>query len=225
MHELQYLLDFFLHLDVKLASIIATYGTWTYAILVAVIFCETGLVITPFLPGDSLLFAAGAFAATGSFSIEWLFVLLAGAAILGDNVNYWIGHTVGERVFTDHSRVLKKTYLERTHRFYERYGGATTIISRFVPIIRTIAPFVAGVGAMRYRRFFLFDLAGGLLWVSLFTFGGYFFGNLPFVQKHFEWVVLVIILISLMPPCIEYLRHRRSNNPGDQPALKARDDL
>lgn len=210
MNALSALLEYFLHIDEKLMALVAAYGGWTYGILFLVIFCETGLVVTPFLPGDSLLFAAGAFAAQGSLHILLLFFLLAIAAILGDTVNYWIGHFLGERIFTDRSRILKKSYLNRTHRFYEKYGGVTIILARFVPIVRTVAPFVAGVGAMTYGKFLLFNIVGGIIWVALFTFGGFFFGNLPFVKANFEWVIVVIIILSLLPPFLEYWRHRRS---------------
>lgn len=202
------LFDYFLHIDEHLQTLIQNYGNWTYAILTLIIFCETGLVVTPFLPGDSLIFAAGAFAGAGSLNVWLLFILLTAAAIVGDTVNYWIGHFAGEKVFTDHSRVLKKEYLDRTHRFYEKYGGFTIILARFVPIIRTVAPFVAGVGKMTYGRFLVFNVVGGVLWISVFTFLGYFFGNLPFVKANFEWVIVIIVLLSLFPPLIEYLKHR-----------------
>jgi membrane-associated protein len=204
------LLDFFLHIDETLATVIATYGTWTYGILFTIIFCETGLVITPFLPGDSLLFAAGAFAAQGSLNVVYLFLLLWAAAVIGDSTNYWIGRKLGESIFTEHSRILKKRYLDRTHAFYEKHGPFTIIIARFVPIIRTISPFVAGVGAMRYRKFLPYDILGGLLWIGLFTFGGYFFGNIAWVKKNFEIVIVAIVFISLLPPFIEAYRHRRN---------------
>lgn len=217
MNVLSSLLEYFLHIDEKLMALIAAYGGWTYGILFLVIFCETGLVVTPFLPGDSLLFAAGAFAAQGSLNILVLFILLLAAAILGDSVNYWIGHRLGERIFTDRSRVLKRSYLDRTHRFYEKYGGTTIILARFVPIVRTVAPFVAGVGVMTYAKFLLFNVIGGVLWVALFTFGGFFFGNLPFVKANFEWVIVIIVAISLLPPFIEYWRHRRTQSPSSLP--------
>lgn len=209
MNWLKHLIDIVLHLDVQLSAIISTYGVWTYGILFVIVFFETGLVITPFLPGDSLLFAAGAFAAQGSLNVVWLFFLLAFAAIAGDSVNYWIGHKTGERIFTDHSRVLKKAYLDRTHRFYQKYGGFTIILARFVPIVRTVAPFVAGVGTMTYRRFLAFNVIGGALWVALFTFLGFFFGNLEFVKNNFEIVIFAIVALSLLPPVFEWWRHRR----------------
>jgi membrane-associated protein len=202
------LIDIFLHLDKHLNEIIIDYGTWTYLILFAIIFMETGFVVTPFLPGDSLLFAAGTFAALGSLNPLLLFGLLAGAAILGDTVNYWIGNYIGPRAFSGEIRFLKKEYLDRTHDFYERHGGKTIILARFIPIIRTFAPFVAGVGSMTYGRFITYNIGGGILWVALFVFGGYFFGNIPFVKDNFTIVILAIIFISVLPPIIEFLRER-----------------
>lgn len=202
------LISFILHVDEHLKEIIATYGTWTYLILFVIIFLETGVVVTPFLPGDSLLFAAGTFAGLGSLNVVVLIVLLAGAAILGDTVNYWIGHFIGPRAFSGNIRFLKKEYLERTHAFYEKHGGKTIILARFIPIIRTFAPFVAGIGAMTYPRFVLYNVVGGIVWVTLFTMGGYFFGTLPIVQRHFELVVIAIIAISVMPMVVEMLRSR-----------------
>jgi membrane-associated protein len=201
-------IDFFLHLDEHLNVVIQNYGTWTYLLLFAVIFMETGLVVTPFLPGDSLLFAAGTFAALGSLNVGLLFLLLAAAAILGDTVNYWIGHYIGPRAFSGEIRFLKKEYLDRTHEFYERHGGKTIILARFIPIIRTFAPFVAGVGAMTYPRFIAYNVIGGVAWVAIFTFGGYFFGNLPVVKENFTLVIIAIILISVLPGVIEFFRER-----------------
>jgi len=201
-------IDLFLHLDKHLNVVIQTYGTWTYAILFIIIFLETGLVITPFLPGDSLLFAAGTFAGLGSLNVVFLFLLLCAAAIIGDTANYWIGHFIGPRAFTGEMPFLKKEYLDRTHEFYERHGGKTIILARFVPIIRTFAPFVAGIGKMSYWRFITYNIVGGIFWVALFTFGGYFFGNLKFVQDNFSFVVLAIILISVMPAVIEVIKER-----------------
>lgn len=208
MELIGYLIDLIIHLDEHLSVIIQTYGTWTYLLLFLIIFLETGLVVTPFLPGDSLLFAAGSFAALGSLDVALLFALLGFAAILGDTANYWIGHTIGPRAFTGNIRFLKKEYLERTHEFYERHGGKTIILARFIPIIRTFAPFVAGVGAMTYSRFIAFNVFGGLLWVGLFVLGGYFFGNLTVVKDNFTLVILAIILISVLPGVIEFFRER-----------------
>lgn len=209
MELITYLIDLFLHLDEYLPKVIQTYGVWTYAILFTIIFLETGVVVTPFLPGDSLLFAAGALAATGAFDVTWLFALVSVAAILGDTANYWIGHTIGPRAFSGNVRFLKKEYLDRTHQFYEKYGGKAIVLARFVPIVRTFAPFVAGVGSMTYGHFVFYNIAGGLAWCALFIFGGYFFGNLPIVKENFEIVVVAIILISLLPPFIEYFQNRR----------------
>ncbi len=202
------IIDLFLHLDEHLSSVLQTYGTWTYLLLFLIIFLETGLVVTPFLPGDSLLFAAGAFAGLGDLNIALLLGLLSAAAILGDTVNYWIGHYVGPRAFSGEVRFLKKEYLDRTHEFYERHGGKTIILARFVPIIRTFAPFVAGIGAMSYGRFITYNVVGGILWVFLFTIGGYYFGNLPFVQDNFTIVVLAIIFISVLPGVYEFMKER-----------------
>lgn len=210
MEFIQYLVDLFLHLDKHLHEIITQYGTLTYVILFGVIFAETGLVFTPFLPGDSLLFAAGTFAAIGSLNVHLLFLLLTIAAILGDTVNYWIGNYFGPKVFEKKIRFLKKEHLEKTHQFYEKHGGKTIIIARFIPIIRTFAPFVAGVGAMTYSKFILFNIVGGVLWCALFVYGGYFFGNLPVVKNNFSIVIVVIIFISILPGIIEFARHKLS---------------
>ncbi|HLP60902.1 MAG TPA: DedA family protein [Candidatus Deferrimicrobium sp.] len=206
------LIDFILHLDKYINILIQDFGVWTYLILFLIIFCETGLVVTPFLPGDSLLFAAGAFAARGSLDLFWLFVILSVAAVIGDTVNYWIGHFVGPKVFQkENVRFLKKEYLDRTHQFYEKYGGETIIIARFIPIIRTFAPFVAGIGKMTYWKFISYNIIGGIGWVAIFLFGGYFFGNIPFVKKHFTIIIFAIIIISVIPGVIEFLRMRRQN--------------
>ncbi len=202
------LVDFLLHLDVHLNAIIQNFGIWTYLILFLIIFMETGVVVTPFLPGDSLLFAAGSFAALGSLNIWVLFITLTLAAILGDTLNYWIGHFIGPRAFSGNVRFLKKEYIDRTHEFYERHGGKTIILARFIPIIRTFAPFVAGIGAMDYPRFFFFNVTGAVLWVALFTFGGYFFGNLQFVRDNFTIVILAIIALSVLPGVFEFLRDK-----------------
>jgi len=203
------LIDFVLHIDVHLNAIIQMYGTWTYAILFGIVFCETGFVVTPFLPGDSLLFAAGAFAASGSLDSSYLFLLLTLAAVLGDNLNYGIGFLTGPKIFhKEHVRFLNKEYLNRAHRFYEKYGKKTIIIARFVPIIRTFSPFVAGIARMTYIKFFSFDIVGGVVWVGSFLFAGYYFGNIPAVRQNFALVIFAIILISMMPPVIAYLRNR-----------------
>jgi membrane-associated protein len=209
MELISYLIDLFLHLDEHLNVIIQNYGVWTYGLLFLIIFLETGLVVTPFLPGDSLIFAAGTFAGLGSLNVVLLFFLLSAAAIIGDTVNYWIGHYVGPRAFNGEIRFLKKEYLDRTHEFYERHGGKTIILARFIPIIRTFAPFVAGIGAMTYGHFIAYNVIGGILWVALFVFGGYFFGNLKFVQDNFSLVVLAIIFISVLPGVVEFLKERR----------------
>jgi membrane-associated protein len=209
---IKYLIDLFLHLDEHLSVIIQTYGTWTYLLLFLVIFMETGLVVTPFLPGDSLLFAAGTFAspALGSPLNIWVvWALLCVAAVAGDTVNYWIGHYIGPRAFSGEVPFLKKKYLDRTHSFYERYGGKTIVLARFVPIVRTFAPFVAGVGEMSYGKFISYNLIGGIAWVTVFTWAGYFFGTLPFVQHNFSLVVLAIIFISILPAVIEVIKERR----------------
>ena len=204
------LIDLVLNLDKYLGSIIQTYGTLTYALLFLVIFCETGLVITPFLPGDSLLFAVGAFAATGVLDIKLLFLLILGAAIIGDNVNYHLGKFIGSKIMAkEKTRLIKKEYLIKTEKFYERHGGKTLIICRFVPIVRTFAPFVAGISRMPYLRFLPYCLGGNLLWTSLFLLAGYFFGNLPFVKENFTIAIFAIILISLIPGAIEFYRQRQ----------------
>jgi len=203
-------IDVFLHLDKYLARIIETYGTWTYALLFVVVFCETGLVVTPFLPGDSLLFAAGVFAAKGSLSLPAVFAVLVAAAVLGDAVNYAVGRRIGHRVYEmKDSRVFRKEYIDRTHRFFEKYGGKTIVIARFVPIVRTFAPFLAGVGEMSYPRFAMYNVTGAVLWVLVCVLGGYFFGNLPFVRNNFSVVIIAIVVISVLPAVFEFLRHRR----------------
>jgi membrane-associated protein len=204
------LIDLVLHMDKYLPTIVQALGIWTYLALFLVIFMETGLVITPFLPGDSLLFAAGAIAAVsdGGLNVVTLFVVLAVAAILGDTANYWIGHYVGPRAFSGSIRFLKKEYLDRTQAFYDKHGGKTILLARFVPIVRTFAPFVAGVGKMRYSYFFSYNVFGGLFWTALFIFGGYFVGNLEFVKNNFSLVVILIILISVLPAVIEVVKSR-----------------
>lgn len=204
------LLEFILHLDRHIDAVVVQYGTFAYALLFAVIFAETGLVLTPFLPGDSLLFTVGALAARGSLNVAGLILVLAAAAIAGDTVNYWIGAAVGPRVFrAGRSRWLNPRHLDRTHQFYEKYGSMTIILARFVPIVRTFAPFVAGIGRMTYWRFLTYNIVGGIVWVVLFVLGGYFFGNLPVVRDNFTIVILAIIIISLVPPVLEFVRHRR----------------
>ncbi len=210
MDLLRSVIDLFLHLDQHLSRIIADYGVWTHLILFLIVFAETGLVITPFLPGDSLLFAAGTFAALGSLDLWLLVVLLTGAAILGDTVNYWVGAWIGPRAFSGKVRFLRKDYLDRTHAFYEKHGGKTVILARFVPIIRTFAPFVAGVGAMSYPKFITYNIVGAVLWVGLFVPAGYFFGNIPAVRENFTLVILAIIALSVLPIALEALRGRRS---------------
>ena len=209
MEVIKFLIDFVLHLDVHLNEIITNYGVWTYGILFLVIFLETGFVVTPFLPGDSLLFAAGTFAALGALNPLYLFFLLAVAAIIGDTINYAIGAYIGPRAFSGEIKFLKQEHLERTQEFYEKHGGKTIILARFVPIIRTFAPFVAGVGTMKYRKFVSYNVIGGIIWVAIFISLGYFFGNIPFVKKNFELVIFAIIAISFIPPIMEYFKARR----------------
>ncbi len=205
MPDLARLLTVFLHLDVFLGQVIQRFGAWSYVLLFLVIFMETGIVVTPFLPGDSLLFAAGTFAAVGSLNIFWLYVVLAGAAIIGDTVNYWIGRRLDGKLFT-----IKPEHLEKTRRFYEKYGGKTIIFSRFVPIVRTVAPFVAGVGRMNYPRFLSYNVAGGILWSGLFLMLGYFFGNIPTVKNNFTIAILVIIVISILPGIVEAVKQKKA---------------
>jgi len=204
------LFSFFLHLDVHLKELANQYGDWLYGILFLIVFCETGLVVTPFLPGDSLLFAAGALAALGQMDIHFLFLLMAIAAIAGNTVNYTVGRYLGEKVFSADARILKQEYLDRTHHFFERHGGKTIVITRFVPIVRTFAPFVAGAGGMTYSRFLFYNVAGGIAWTASFLYGGYFFGNLPIIKQNFTLVILLIIILSLLPGLIEYGRQRRA---------------
>ena len=203
------IVDFFIHLDKYLDYAIRQYGILTYAILFFVIFAETGFVFTPFLPGDSLLFAAGTLAAISMLNVHYLFFLLVLAAVLGNSSNYLVGHLIGEKIFHKYPRLLKKDYLDRTHEFYEKHGGITVIITRFVPIIRTFAPFVAGVGSMTFTRFSVYNITGGVLWVGAFIYIGFFFGNIPFVKNNFSIVTIAIILISTVPVVIEFLRHRK----------------
>lgn len=212
MEILKNLLDLFLHLDEYLSQIITNYGAWTYAILFLVIFVETGLVVMPFLPGDSLLFAAGTFAALGSFNVWGLIGLLMVAAVTGDAVNYSIGHYLGDRAYN--IKWIKKEYLEKTHAFFEKHGGKAIFLARFVPIVRTFAPFVAGIGKMSYAYFATYNVVGGATWVLLFTLLGYFFGNIPFVKANFEFVIVAIILISVVPMFVEWYKARREARAG-----------
>jgi len=210
MNSIKFIIDLFLHIDKNLAAVITQYGLASYALLFFVIFMETGLVVTPFLPGDSLLFAAGALTASmGVFDIKLLWLLMVAAAFLGDTVNYWIGHFIGPRAFQSKSRFLKKEYLEKAQAFYDKHGGIAIVLARFVPIVRTFAPFVAGVGKMHYTRFLSFNAIGGLLWVSIMLLSGYFFGNIPFIKNNFHYVVVVIILISVVPIGIEWWKSKR----------------
>jgi membrane-associated protein len=211
MEIIKFLIDFILHMDVHLNEIILNYGIWTYAILFFVIFMETGFVVTPFLPGDSLLFAAGTFAALGSLNPLYLFLLLTVAAILGDTVNYSIGKYIGPKAFSGEIKFLKKEHLDKTQEFYEKHGGKAIILARFIPIIRTFAPFVAGIGTMKYRKFIAYNVVGGIAWVAIFTFLGYFFGNIEFVKKNFELVIFAIIFISFIPPVLEVIKARKES--------------
>jgi membrane-associated protein len=206
---MSHLIDVFLHLDMYLDTVIQQYGVWMYFILFVVVFLETGIVVTPFLPGDSLLFAAGALCARGDLAVGWLFLLLLLAAVLGDTVNYSIGHLIGPRAFHGQNRLFKREHLDRTHQFYERHGGKTIVLARFIPIIRTFAPFVAGIGRMSYGRFVTYNVLGGLLWTGLFVFGGYHFGNQPLVKRNFTFVILAIVVLSLLPLVIEFVQNYR----------------
>jgi membrane-associated protein len=213
MELITYYVGLFLHLDKYLSSIIQEYGFWTHLILFCIIFCETGLVVTPFLPGDSLLFATGTFAARGALDLTVVLSLLSVAAIAGDTLNYWFGYLVGPKMLERKKiRWVKKEYLDRTHQFYEKYGGKTIILARFIPIIRTFAPFVAGIGTMTYSRFLLYNITGGVFWVVVMTLLGYFFGNIPMVKNNFSLVIVVIIVISMLPGVIEVIRQRRKKH-------------
>jgi len=200
------IIDFILHIDTHLLSLIQTHGNYVYILLFLFIFMETGLVLTPFLPGDSLLFIAGTLAATGALNVILLFLILAAAAVLGDTANYWLGRYFGEKVF---SRFIKHEHMERTKRFFDRYGKKTIVIARFVPIVRTFAPFVAGIGKMNYFTFISYNVIGGIAWVALFVFAGYFFGNIPFVKNNLKFIVVLIIIISMIPMLLEYIKHKR----------------
>ncbi|MCB9771622.1 MAG: DedA family protein [Candidatus Omnitrophica bacterium] len=210
MEILKHVLDFFIHLDKHLFLVVQDYGVWSYLILFLIIFCETGLVITPFLPGDSLLFVTGAITATKALDLGTVLGLLCIAAILGDTVNYWIGHILGPKIFSEkYRRFLKPEYLARTQSFFEKYGGKAIILARFFPIIRTFAPFLAGVGKMSYKRFLLYNVIGAFLWIFLFVLAGYFFGNIAFVKKNFTLVIFGIIFVSLLPGVWEYYKHKK----------------
>lgn len=213
MEYIQWIIDFILHIDVHLAELVAQYGIWIYGILFLILFCETGLVVTPFLPGDSLLFVAGALASlpTNDVNVHLMVGLMIAAAIIGDAVNYTIGRLFGERLFSNpDSKIFRRSYLDKTHAFYEKHGGKTIILARFVPIVRTFAPFVAGMGHMSYRHFALFNVVGAILWVVLFTYAGYLFGNVPVVQNNLKLLIVAIIVLSVLPGVIEIIRHKRA---------------
>jgi membrane-associated protein len=212
MEAITTIIDFIIHIDKHLEELIGQYGVWLYLILFVIVFCETGLVVTPFLPGDSLLFAAGALAAsTAQLNVLVLWLLLVAAAILGDTVNYSIGARVGTSIFSDNARVLKTKYLRRTEEFYEKHGNKTIIMARFVPIVRTFAPFVAGVGSMKYSRFVTYNVVGGVVWVTLFLFIGYLVGNIPIIKNNFSLVTILIIVVSVLPMVFEIIKERRHN--------------
>jgi membrane-associated protein len=223
------LIDFVLHIDVHLQAIAANYGLWTYGVLFVIVFAETGFVVTPFLPGDSLLFAAGALCAPADsqLNVHLIALVLAVAAVLGDTVNYWIGHCIGPKVFKrEDSLLLRKKHLDRAHAFFEKYGGRAIILARFVPFVRTFVPFVAGVGSMTYRRFIAYNIIGGFAWIYLFTYTGYFFGTLPLVQKNFKLVIVAIIVLSLIPIVVEFIRarHEAKATPAATPAKDSERD-
>jgi membrane-associated protein len=207
MEAMASVVDFIIHIDMHLRSLCASYGVWVYVLLFLIVFCETGLVVTPFLPGDSLIFAFGSLAAIGALHVTFGAILLTAAAVTGDTVNYGAGKYAGPKIFREeHARFLNRGYLMRTYGFYERYGGKTIVIARFLPVIRTFAPFVAGIGRMTYSRFILFNVTGGALWVMVFVLGGYFFGNLPLIRENFSLVIFTLILISVLPSVVEFLR-------------------
>ena len=213
MDIIKFIIDFILHIDVHLAELVAQYGMWVYAILFLILFCETGLVVTPFLPGDSLLFVAGALAAlpTNDLNVHTMVALMAVAAIIGDAVNYTIGRLFGEKLFSNpNSKIFRRSYLDKTHQFYEKHGGKTIILARFVPIVRTFAPFVAGMGHMSYRHFAAYNVIGALVWVLLFTYAGCLFGDLPVVQENLKLLIVGIIIVSILPGVIEIWRHKRA---------------
>ncbi|AJJ62329.1 DedA family protein [Yersinia aldovae] len=213
MEFIRFVIDFILHIDVHLAELVAQYGIWVYAILFLILFCETGLVVTPFLPGDSLLFVAGALASLPSndLNVHVMVALMVVAAILGDAINYTIGRVFGEKLFSNpDSKIFRRSYLDKTHQFYEKHGGKAIVLARFVPIIRTFAPFVAGMGKMSYRHFAAYNVIGALVWVLLFTYAGYWFGNMPFVQDNLKLLIVAIIVVSILPGVFEVWRHRRA---------------
>lgn len=213
------LLEIILHLDTYLKDLVAQYGLLTYGILFSIVFAETGFVVTPFLPGDSLLFASGALAALGSFDLWIVVVVLITAAILGDTVNYWIGHFFGKKIVDNPNiKFINQEHIDKTEQFYKKYGGKTIVLARFVPIVRTFAPFVAGVGSMEYGKFIMYNVVGGVLWVGIFTLAGYFFGNMPVIQENFHYVIFAIIFLSLIPIVFEYIQNKRHPDvPGVSP--------
>jgi membrane-associated protein len=210
MELIKYWLDLLLHLNVHLAQWINAYGIWTYGLLFLIIFCETGLVITPFLPGDSLLFAAGSLIASSELNIHLLVIILIIAALCGDNVNYWLGRWIGPKIFTSNARWFKRQYLDMTHAFYERHGSQAIIIARFLPIVRTYVPFVAGIGKMQYGKFLGFSALGAILWVGILLYASYWFGRIPVVQQHFSYIAVAIIIVSILPTAIAVLKHKRA---------------
>ena len=212
MNLIKTFIDFILHLDKYLSIIIQNYGALTYLFLFLIIFMETGFVVAPFLPGDSLLFAAGSFAAIGALNVFWVFIVVSIAAILGDTINYSIGKYLGSKAFGKYPKIFRKEYLAKTETFYTKYGNKAIVLGRFVPIVRTFAPFVAGVGKMKYLNFLIYNIIGGILWTALFVFGGFYFGNLPIVKKNFSLVIIVIIILSLIPIIWEYWKHKKAKN-------------
>ncbi len=218
MEFIHYIVDFILHIDVHLTELVAQYGVWVYAILFLILFCETGLVVTPFLPGDSLLFVAGALAAlpSNTLDVHLMALLMVIAAVAGDAVNYTIGRLFGDKLFSNpNSKIFRRSYLEQTHKFYEKHGGKTIILARFVPIVRTFAPFVAGMGRMSYRHFATYNVIGALFWVLLLTYAGYLFGNVPLVQNNLKFVIVAIIVVSVLPAIFEVIRHRKTASKAD----------
>lgn len=213
MEQIKHLVDVFIHLDHTISALNGSFGGWTYGIVFLIIFCETGLVVVPFLPGDSLLFVLGALSAAGGISMTWLWILLTTAAVSGNIVNYFVGTKMARVVLRSDQKLIKPQHLKRTHEFFEKYGSKTIILTRFLPILRTVAPFLAGVGQMDYRKFTLYNFLGGFLWVSVGLWSGYWFGRLPWVEKNFSLVIIAIVVISLMPATWEFLKHRRRHSP------------